>query len=137
MFGAVIGGALVSVLLVLYSWPAALIYLAFFIIEQQIENNIVAPKIQSKRLDMSALVVLIAIIAGLQIAGIVGALVAIPVAGCIMVALRDLMKHRHAKQIEAAGEACDPDHEEPNVVIVFETEKRKFVKPRLPRSKKK
>ena len=137
IFGAFIGGSIVTVLLALYSWPAAVIYLIFFIIEQQIENNIVAPKIQSKRLNMSILTVLIAIIAGWQVAGIFGALVAIPVAGCVMVLARDIMKRRRAKHADAVGEQIDVNNEAPNIVIVFETEKRQFVKPKLPHGKKK
>ncbi|MCL1876593.1 AI-2E family transporter [Candidatus Saccharibacteria bacterium] len=132
IFGAFIGGGLVVLLLALYSWPAAVIYLVYFIIEQQIENNIVAPKIQSKRLNMSVLTVLIAIIVGWQVAGILGALVAIPVAGCVMVLVRDFMKRRHIKKTAANGEEIDASNEAPSIVIVFQTEKRQFVKPQLP-----
>ncbi len=126
MFGAMIGGGVVTALLLLYSWPAALIFLVYFIIEQQIENNLIQPKIQSKRMNMSALLVLIAVLVGLQVAGIVGALVAIPVAGCIMVLLRDLMQRRRPRR------STDDDDNTENAVVFIEAE-RKYVRPKLPK----
>lgn len=135
IFGAFIGGGIVTLLLALYAWPAALIYLAFFIIEQQIMNNITAPKIQSRKTDTSALVIIVAIVLGMQIAGILGVLVAIPIAGCITVVVRDLLRQRRIKRAAAEGEIIDPNNEQPNVVVVFETEKREFVKPKILKKK--
>ena len=134
MFGAMIGGVVVSLLLLLYAWPAAVIYLVYFIIEQQIENNIVSPKIQSKRVNMSALIILIAILLGLQLGGILGALVAIPVAGCLMVLLKEHLRARRVRRAEAVGQIIDPDNES-DVAVVF-SEKKTFTKPRLLRRKK-
>ena len=126
MFGAVIGGGIVTLMLLLYSWPAALIYLAFFIIEQQIENNIIQPKIQSKRLDMSALLVLIAVTAGLQIAGLLGALISIPVAGCLVVLMRDRLRSRTTN-----GKSNTKNESEDDSSMIFVEKERKFVKPKL------
>jgi predicted PurR-regulated permease PerM len=132
MFGAMIGGVVVSLLLLLYSWPAAIIFAVYFIIEQQIENNIISPRIQSKKLNMSALVILIAILLGLQIGGLLGALVAIPAAGCVMVLVKEYLRTRRVRRAEAAGQTIDPDNEEADIVVVFD-EKKTFTKPRLPR----
>lgn len=95
MFGAVIGGAIVTLLLMIYSLPAAIIYVVIFTIEQQIENNVIQPRVQSKHMEVSALVILIAITLGLQVGGLLGALVAIPVAGCIVVLVRDVLVTRN------------------------------------------
>jgi predicted PurR-regulated permease PerM len=131
MFGAMIGGVVVSLLLLLYAWPAAIIYAVFFIIEQQIENNIISPRIQSKRLNMSALIILIAILLGLQVSGILGALVAIPAAGCVMVLLKEFLRTRRVRQAEAVGQNVDPDNEA-DVAVVFNEEKN-FIKLQLPK----
>lgn len=125
MFGAAIGGGIVALLLLLYAWPAAVIYLIFFVIEQQIENNFINPHIQSKRLNMSALLVLISVLIGLNLAGILGALVAIPVAGCIMVLLRDVLHRRRVRLAAEHGEKIDPDNDEGDMSIVFAGEERK------------
>ena len=133
MFGATIGGFIVAALLTLFAWPAALIYIVFFLIEQQIENNFTSPKIQSKRLNMSALIILASILVGLNVAGILGALVAIPVAGCVMVVLREFIESRNSRKEN--GEK--PEEADGYVSIVFLEKDRKFVKPHIPRKPKK
>jgi predicted PurR-regulated permease PerM len=85
MFGATIGGILITVLLMFNSIPAAIIYAVFFIVYQQIENNFISPHIQAKKIDLSALAVLVAITIGLYMFGIIGGVIAIPIAGTIRV----------------------------------------------------
>ena len=130
MFGATIGGLIVTLLLALFAWPAAIIYLIFFIIEQQFENNFTSPKIQAKRLNLSALIILSSILVGLNLAGIFGALVAIPVAGCIVVLLREYLG---VVQTRRAKTGANNDVNAQNVSVVFTERDRKFVKPRLGR----
>lgn len=129
MFGAIIGGSIVTLLLLIYSWPAALIYLAYFIVEQQIENNLVAPHIQSKRLNLSALVILIAILLGLNVGGLLGALVAIPVAGSLVVLAKEAFYSRRRKSM-VSNVVMDTDDDE--LAPVFDIQ-RDFVKIRLPK----
>lgn len=109
MFGAVIGGAIVALLLMIYSLPAAIIYVVIFTIEQQIENNVIQPRVQSKHMEVSALVILIAITLGLQVGGLLGALVAIPVAGCIVVLVRDILVTRNNLEIDNVGKDNNVD----------------------------
>lgn len=139
MFGAIIGGALVTLLLLLYSWPAAVIYLILFIVEQQIENNIVAPHIQSKRLNISAMVVLLSVLIGMEVGGFLGILIAIPVAGCIVVVIREILAARKIREKMIAESAGMVNIEEDlaHETVVFTEENRKFVKPNLPRRKTK
>lgn len=85
MFGATIGGVIITALLAFNSIPAAIIYAVFFIIYQQIENNFIAPHIQAKKIDLSALAVLVAITIGLYMFGILGGVISIPIAGTIRV----------------------------------------------------
>lgn len=85
LFGTTIGGLIIGLLL-LFNWaPAAISYLIFFIVYQQIENNFIAPHIQSKKLNLSALAVLISITIGIYVFGLAGGIIAIPIAGCIRV----------------------------------------------------
>lgn len=94
MFGVIIAGVLVGLLLLLNSFTAALIYVIFFIIYQQIENNIISPAIQAKSVELSALVVLVAVTIGLYVAGIAGGVIAIPIAGTIKVLLEEYLNNR-------------------------------------------
>lgn len=137
MFGAVIGGAIVTLLLLVYSLPAALVYVVVFTLEQQIENNVIQPRIQSKHMEISALVVLIAMTLGLQVGGILGALVAIPVAGCAIVLARDFFITRD--RMEAADRAAGRDNNidgvldyESSAPVIFMPADRKYVGPNIP-----
>jgi len=89
MFGAVIGAVLVSFLLALNNITAAIIFLAFYIVYQQIEANYISPKIQSKRIELSPLAILIAVTIGLYLFGMIGGIISIPIAGCIKVLVED------------------------------------------------
>jgi len=85
MFGATIGGLSITILLVLNEPVAALVYLIFFVVYQQIENNFISPHIQGKKIELPALAVLVAVTIGLFMFGIVGGIIAIPIAGSIRV----------------------------------------------------
>lgn len=94
MFGATIAGASIALLLAINSVSAAIIYILYFFIYQQIENNFISPIIQSRRLELSALTVLVAVTVGLYTFGILGSLISIPIAGSIKVLLEDYLKQR-------------------------------------------
>lgn len=128
MFGAVIGGAIVTLLLMIYSLPAAIIYVVIFTIEQQIENNVIQPRVQSKHMEVSALVILIAITLGLQVGGLLGALVAIPVAGCIVVLVRDILVTRNNLEIDNVGKDDNVDGIlDDSSPVIFVPAERKYI----------
>jgi predicted PurR-regulated permease PerM len=93
MFGATIGGIIITALLALNNIPAAIIYVVYFVIYQQIENNFIAPHIQARKNELSALAVLASVTIGLFMFGIVGGILAIPVAGSIGILIDEYMKH--------------------------------------------
>lgn len=96
MFGATIGGVLISLLLAFNSIPAAIVYIVFFVVYQQIENNFIAPHIQSKRIDLSALMVLAAVTVGLYMFGIIGGIIAIPIAGSLRILIEEFLDQRRS-----------------------------------------
>jgi predicted PurR-regulated permease PerM len=100
MFGATIGGVIITALLAFNSIPAAIIYAIFFIVYQQIENNFISPHIQSRRIELSALAVLAAVTIGLYTFGVVGGIIAIPIAGCIRVLLDEYLMMRKKQRVE-------------------------------------
>ena len=128
MFGAVIGGAIVTLLLMIYSLPAAIIYVVIFTIEQQIENNVIQPRVQSKHMEVSALVILIAITLGLQVGGLLGALVAIPVAGCIVVLVRDVLVTRNNPETKSISKDDNVDGIlDDSSPVIFVPAERKYI----------
>lgn len=98
MIGATIGAVLVSLVLLFNSPMAALIFIIFFVIYQQIENNFISPTIQSKNVELSALTILAAILIGVTLGGLLGGIVAIPIAGCIRVLLLDQLENARKKR---------------------------------------
>ena len=75
---------------------AGVIVLVYFIVYQQVENQLLQPLVYGKTVQLSPLAVLIAVLIGAKLGGIVGALAAIPVAGGIQIVLRDLLQNRVA-----------------------------------------
>ncbi|MFT3714485.1 MAG: AI-2E family transporter [Gordonia sp. (in: high G+C Gram-positive bacteria)] len=91
--GAFVAGALaVVVALVTKSLTTALIVLAIILVVQQIEGNILSPWLQSKAMELHAVVVLLAVILGGNKFGIIGAFLAVPAASCLAVLLRYILE---------------------------------------------
>lgn len=89
MFGATIGGIIISLLLAFNDITAAIVFIVFFVVYQQIENNFISPTIQAKRLELSALAILASVTIGLYVFGLPGGIISIPIAGCIKVLVED------------------------------------------------
>ncbi|MGB4762799.1 MAG: AI-2E family transporter [Candidatus Saccharimonas sp.] len=94
MFGATIAGVIVSVLLAFNNPIAGIVFAIYFIVYQQLENNIISPRIQAKRIELSPLGVLVAVTIGLYVFGIAGGIISIPIAGCIKVLVEAYLEHR-------------------------------------------
>ena len=96
--GATIAAVAVSTVAFLDSVQSGIIVLIFFIVYQQLENHVLQPIVYGRTVQLSPLVVLIAVLIGAELAGVVGALAAIPVAGTIQVILVDWLAHRRPRQ---------------------------------------
>lgn len=68
----------------------ALLVLIFWIVQQQIENHVLVPKILSRQVGVSAVTVIVALLLGGSLLGIVGALLAVPTAAILQVVLQEL-----------------------------------------------
>ncbi len=89
MFGAMIGGVIVTLLLAFNNIPAGIFYAVFFVVYQQIENNFISPHVQAKKIELSALAVLASVTIGIYVFGVVGGIIAIPIAGCVRVLIEE------------------------------------------------
>ena len=70
------------------SWPAAAIVLAVYVGYQQVENYLLVPRVYRDTLRISSFAVLIAVLVGAELLGIVGVLLALPVAAAVPVVER-------------------------------------------------
>lgn len=103
--GATLAAILVSaVAFVTVSVPAAIAVVVFFIVYQQIENQVLQPLVYSRTVRLSPLAILIAVLVGAELAGILGALAAIPVAGTIQILVMEWLQIRRERQLHAEPE---------------------------------
>ena len=70
------------------------IVLIFFVVYQQLENHVLQPLVYSRTVQLSPLAILIAVLIGAKLAGVLGALGAIPVAGAIQVLMLEWLRSR-------------------------------------------
>jgi predicted PurR-regulated permease PerM len=96
--GATIAAIIVGSVAFLHSVPAGIIVIVFFILYQQVENHLLQPVVYGRTVQLSPLVVLIAVLIGAQLAGVLGALAAIPVAGSLQVIFRDWLRQRRGEE---------------------------------------
>jgi predicted PurR-regulated permease PerM len=93
--GATLAAIIVStVIFIETDWIRALIVILFFIGYQQFENHVLQPLVYGRTVQLSPLVVLCAVLVGAQLAGILGALLAIPVAGSLLAIGREILQYR-------------------------------------------
>ena len=98
--GATIAAIIIGTVALLHSLVAGIVVIAFFIVYQQLENHVLQPLVYGRTVQLSPLVVLLAVLAGAEIAGILGALAAIPVAGALQVLIVDFLRARRERAIE-------------------------------------
>jgi predicted PurR-regulated permease PerM len=99
-------GAVPAVLIAVFqgSWPRVGLIIAAFIVIQQIESNIIGPRIMAHGVGLHPLVVIVAVLIGIEVAGIWGALFAVPGAAILVAVGRRLYRQNRDRlgQVRAA-----------------------------------
>jgi predicted PurR-regulated permease PerM len=101
--GATVAGVIVCGVAFLHTIPAGVVVLVFFVLYQQLENHFLQPVIYGRTVQLSPLAVLVSVLVGAELAGILGALAAIPVAGTLQVVIRDQLQLRRGLVVEGAA----------------------------------
>src|SRR3954449_6240724 len=90
LVGATIGAVVVGVVTLFVDFPTAtIVWIIVIVVYQQLENHIVQPIVYRQTVDVRPLVVIVSILVGAALLGVLGALVAIPVAATAQILLRD------------------------------------------------
>jgi predicted PurR-regulated permease PerM len=97
LVGATIGGAVAVIAGFIHSGTAGIVVLVFFVLYQQLENHLLQPLIFARTVKLNPLTVIVAILIAADLMGMLGALLAIPVASMIQVILRDVWDHRRGR----------------------------------------
>ena len=115
-----IGATIAGFVLVPTLWAeegitAAIIMLVVLLVYQQIENNVLTPKIQGKAVNLSGFFIIIAVTLFGALLGVLGALTAVPLAAMIQIFLQELTKARR-EQVAAAKAALEPSDASDGVI---------------------
>ena len=109
LVGATIG-AIPAVTVAFFSgWAVGLGVAIYFLLYQQLENHFVQPLVMRRTTSLNPLMTLVAVLLGAELLGILGALIAIPVAAMIKILVTDIAVHRR----RAAGAAPEPPGDPP------------------------
>jgi predicted PurR-regulated permease PerM len=94
VIGSTVGGAIVSLVALTVSLPVALATLGFYIAYRLAEDYLIVPRILGRTVQVPAVVTVVAVLIGGALMGIIGALVAIPVAAALRLLLHEVAFHR-------------------------------------------
>ena len=104
LVGSTIGGVLVALVTLFADFPEdTLIWVAFVVIYQQFENSVLQPLVYRRAVNLHPLAVITAILIGSNLLGVLGALVAIPIAAAIQIMLKDIWANRPSSVVDPAG----------------------------------
>jgi predicted PurR-regulated permease PerM len=108
--GATIAAVLVALVTIFVNFPIALIvWVIFAVVYQQVENYVIQPQIQRRAVEIEPFTVLVAVLFGATLFGVFGALLAIPTASSIQIAVREWMAYRReVAPAPAPGQAGAP-----------------------------
>lgn len=98
ILGAYIGGVLAVVLLFMVSPMKALVFLIFFVILQQIENNVIYPRVVGRRIGLPGIWVLLAITVGGKLGGVAGMLFGVPTMTIVYTLLRNSVRAKEKRK---------------------------------------
>jgi predicted PurR-regulated permease PerM len=91
--GATLAGIVIVTVAFLTSTTAGVVVAVFFVLYQQLENHLLQPLVYGRTVELSPLAVLISVLIGAEVAGVLGALAAIPVAGTLQILIVDWRTH--------------------------------------------
>jgi predicted PurR-regulated permease PerM len=95
LVGATLGAIVVAFATLTVSFPTAtLIWIAFILVWQRIEDYVVQSLVYGTALRVNPIVTIVSVLAGAALLGILGAVLAIPIAAAIQIVLRDWWAHR-------------------------------------------
>ena len=103
--GAILGALAAGIVAVFTGIPQLIGVIIYFIVYQQVENYLIAPRVMKKAVEMSAAAVIVSLLIGGSLAGLVGALLALPAAAIIKISFKYLYLEER-EEVVAAEDAA-------------------------------
>jgi predicted PurR-regulated permease PerM len=110
MIGATLAAVAVALVALLVSPIACLAWVLYAVVYQQVENYVIQPVVYRRAVEVSPLVTIVAVMTGAALLGLLGALLAIPVAAALQITVSDFREEgRSGARIDgASGTPSDP-----------------------------
>ena len=104
LVGSTIGGVLVALVTLFADFPQdTIVWVVFVVVYQQFENSVLQPLVYRRAVNLHPLAVITAILIGSTLLGVLGALVAIPIAAALQIMLKDIWANRPSAVVDPAG----------------------------------
>ena len=108
LIGATIGAVAVGIVTLFVDFPTTtIVWTVWSVVYQQVENSVIQPRIQQRAVDVQPFVVLVAVLFGSTLLGVVGALVAVPAAASLQIAVREWLRYREDTRIMEGVDTTD------------------------------
>jgi predicted PurR-regulated permease PerM len=102
LVGATIAAVLIGIVTLFGDFPIdTIIWAVWAIVYQQIENNLIQPQVQKRTVNVNGFIVLVSVLFGATLLGVLGALVAIPIAASIQIVIKEWWNYRREARIAA------------------------------------
>jgi len=102
LVGATLGAIIVGIITLFNDFPTiTIIWVVWSIVYQQVENSVIQPRIQARAVQVHPFVVLTSVLFGSTLFGVIGALLAIPVAAAIQISIIEYNRLRNPPEIGA------------------------------------
>ena len=112
LVGAPVAGTIIALIAAFQNFPTTLIVWGiFFLIYQQLENNVLQPFVYKRTVSLAPLLVIIAVLIGATLLGVLGALLAIPVAAAVQILVKDFWYFRSHPGGDQGADHTDPPGE--------------------------
>ena len=106
LVGSTIAGAIIAVVAAIVGFPGKLIaWVIFLVVYQQVENNVIQPVVYRRTVAIHPLLVIVAVLIGGSLLGVLGALLAIPIAATVQIVVKEFWQFRRVRidREDAAG----------------------------------
>ncbi len=97
LVGATIGATIVALVAVFQDPTLALVVIVYYVVYQQIENYLIVPRVMSRTVSVPGAITLVAVLVGGTLLGVLGALIAIPVAAGLLLVYEEVVVPRQAR----------------------------------------
>jgi predicted PurR-regulated permease PerM len=109
LVGSTIAGVVVGIVAAIVGFPGKLIaWVIFLVVYQQVENNVIQPVVYRRTVAIHPLIVIVAVLIGGSLLGVLGALLAIPIAATVQIVVKEYWQYRTGLVLPDNGPAPAP-----------------------------